>query len=94
MKSLPIYLVEVLIENKPLARDPEGETIYKDLILRSGYDSVRSVRVGKMLRLEIESVNEEDAKNLAIKLCDDLRIYNPVVHTYRVEIRGKKDEYK
>lgn len=88
---MPIYLVEVLIENKPLARDPEGETIHRELILRGGYNSVRLVRVGKLLRLEIESASEDEAKDIAIKLCNDLRIYNPVVHTYRVEIRGKKE---
>jgi len=88
---VPIYLVEVLIENKPLARDPEGETIHRELILRGGYNSVRLVRVGKLLRLEIESASEDEAKDIAIKLCNDLRIYNPVVHTYRVEIRGKKE---
>lgn len=86
---MPVYIVEILIENKPLAKDPEGETIHRDLILRGGYDSVRSVRVGKLLRLEIDSSSEEEAKNIAVKLCNDLRIYNPVVHTYRVEVRGR-----
>ncbi len=89
---MPTYIVEVLIENKPLARDPEGETIYRDLILRGGYDSVRSVRVGKLLRFEIESNSAEEAEKIAVKMCNDLRIYNPVVHTYRVEIRGTRNE--
>jgi phosphoribosylformylglycinamidine synthase subunit PurS len=37
------YLVVVTIENKEQVGDPEGETIKKDLILRSGYSKVESV---------------------------------------------------
>jgi len=30
------FTVEVVVENKPLARDPEGETIHHNLILKGG----------------------------------------------------------
>lgn len=87
---MPLYLVEILITNKPLAKDPEGETIHKDLLLRNGFSSVKRVRVGKLLMMEIEADDEESAKEIAFRACNDLRIYNPVAHTYRVEIRGVK----
>ncbi len=85
---MPIYKVEVLITNKPLAKDPEGETIHRDLLLRSGFSCVKKVRVGKLLMMDIEAGSEEEAKEKAFKACNDLRIYNPVAHTYRIEIRG------
>ncbi|MHA1589051.1 MAG: phosphoribosylformylglycinamidine synthase subunit PurS [Candidatus Njordarchaeales archaeon] len=88
---MPVYLVEILITNKPLAKDPEGETIHRDLLLRSNFSCVKKVRVGKLLMMEIEAKNEEEAKEIAFKACNDLRIYNPVAHTYRVEIRGIKE---
>ncbi|MHA1595560.1 MAG: phosphoribosylformylglycinamidine synthase subunit PurS [Candidatus Baldrarchaeia archaeon] len=85
---MPRYIVEVLIENKKTIRDPEGETICRELINKGGYDSIKSVRVGKLLRMEVEGSSEEEVKELVTRMCNDLRIYNPVVHSYRVEIRG------
>src|SRR5437667_69389 len=47
------YVVEVIVENKPLARDPEGETIHQNLILKGGYKQVTGVRAGKLLRMNV-----------------------------------------
>ena len=80
------FTVEVVIENKPLARDPEGETIHHNLILKGGYSQVTNVRAGKFLRMNVEASSEEDAKQLVQKLCDDLRIYNPAAHICRVRV--------
>ncbi len=80
------YTVEVIVENKPLARDPEGETIHRNLILKGGYNQVTNVRAGKLLRMTLEARSPEDAQQLVRKLCDDLRIYNPAAHTCQVRI--------
>lgn len=80
------YTVEVVVENKPLARDPEGETIQHNLILKGGYSQVTSVRAGKLLRMTVNAASPESARDLVKKLCDDLRIYNPAAHTCRVRI--------
>jgi phosphoribosylformylglycinamidine synthase subunit PurS len=73
------YLVVVTIENKEQVGDPEGETIKKDLILRSGYSKVESVKSAKCYNLVINTNSEEEAKKDVTKLCEELRIYNPVV---------------
>ena len=80
------FTVEVVVENKPLARDPEGETIHRNLILKGGYSQVTSVRAGKLLRMNVEARSSEDAKQLVRKLCDDLRIYNPASHICQVRV--------
>jgi len=80
------FIVEVVVENKPLARDPEGETIHHNLILKGGYSQVTNVRAGKFLRMNVEASSEEEAKQLVQKLCDDLRIYNPAAHICRVRV--------
>ena len=80
------FTVEVVVENKPLARDPEGETIHHNLILKGGYSQVTNVRAGKFLRMNVEASSEEEAKQLVQKLCDDLRIYNPAAHICRVRV--------
>ena len=80
------FTVEVVVENKPLARDPEGETIHHNLILKGGYSQVTNVRAGKLLRMSVEAGSAEDAKQLVRKLCEDLRIYNPAAHTCQVRV--------
>jgi phosphoribosylformylglycinamidine synthase len=73
------YLVVVTIENKEQVGDPEGQTIKKDLILRSGYSKVESVKSAKCYNIVINTNSEEEAKTDVTKLCEELRIYNPVV---------------
>ncbi len=82
------YTVEVIVENKPLARDPEGETIHRNLILKGGYNQVTNVRAGKLLRMNVEAGSPEDAQQLVRKLCDELRIYNPAAHVCQVRVVG------
>ncbi len=79
------YHVNVIIENKPYINDPEGETILKDLIAKGGYTTVKAVRTAKMLNITIEARDRKDAEDSVKKLCDELRIYNPVVSNCRVE---------
>ncbi len=79
------YLVSVIIENKAYINDPEGETILKDLIAKGGYSTVKAVRTAKMLNITIEARDRKDAEDTVRKLCDELRIYNPVVSNCKVE---------
>ena len=82
-----IFQVEIVISNKPQARDPEGETIIRDLIHKRGFDSVKEVRTGKTLAVKIEATDEEEARKKALSMCNDLRLYNPVAHSVVVRVR-------
>lgn len=73
------YLVVVTIENKEQVGDPEGETIKKDLIFRGGYSNVESVRSAKCYNIVINTKTGSEAKRDVTKLCEELRIYNPIV---------------
>ncbi len=73
------YLVHVAIVLKG-SRDPEGETIYQNVVLSGGFTNVSRVRSGKYLGFEVEAQNEEEAVRLVQDLCFKLRIYNPTVH--------------
>jgi phosphoribosylformylglycinamidine synthase subunit PurS len=81
-----LFVVGVVISNKESARDPEGETIFHDLVSRSKFKGVKSVRAGKFLRVEVEAKDAESAKAYVREMCDDLRIYNPAAHTLKVEV--------
>jgi phosphoribosylformylglycinamidine synthase PurS subunit len=82
----PIFSVEIVISNKPQARDPEGETIMRDLFHMSGLNIVKEVRTGKLLAVKVEAANQEEARDRVVSMCNDLRIYNPVAHSLSVRV--------
>ena len=83
---MSLYTVHVIIENKPGISDPEGETILKDLVLKGNYSSVKKIRSAKMLKFKINERNKALAEKKIQKLCDDLRIYNPMVSKITIEV--------
>ena len=83
---MSLYTVHVIIENKPGISDPEGETILKDLVLKGSYSSVKKIRSAKMLKFKISEKNKVLAEKKIQKLCDDLRIYNPMVSKITIEV--------
>ena len=86
---MPKFIVQVIIENKPYINDPEGETIHRDLVLKGGYSSVQSVRSAKMLKMVVNSKTEMNAEATVKELCQELRIFNPVVSNCTVKTTGK-----
>jgi phosphoribosylformylglycinamidine synthase PurS subunit len=82
---MPKIIVQVIIENKPYINDPEGETIHKDLVVKGGYSNVQSVRSAKMLKMVVNSKTKQDAEATVKKLCQELRIFNPVVSNCTVK---------
>jgi phosphoribosylformylglycinamidine synthase subunit PurS len=83
------FVVCVTIENKEHINDPEGETIQKDLIIKGGYSSVESVRTAKTLKIIVREKNQREAVKVVRKLCEELRIYNPVVSKCTVQSLGR-----
>lgn len=77
--GMPMFEVQVIIENKPGISDPEGATILNDLVLKGSYSSVKKIRSAKMLRFQISTTNKKAAEETVQKLCNELRIYNPMV---------------
>jgi phosphoribosylformylglycinamidine synthase len=75
---MPLFEVQVTIENKPGMNDPEGQTILNDLVLKGSYSSVKKIRSAKMLKFQVNAATKQAAQNMVKKLCDDLRIYNPI----------------
>jgi phosphoribosylformylglycinamidine synthase subunit PurS len=88
-KDVPKFIVQVIIENKPYINDPEGETIHRDLVVKGGYSNIQSVRSAKMLKMVVTSKTERDAEATVKKLCQELRIFNPVVSNCTVKSTGK-----
>ena len=88
--SIKEFNVIVTIENKSFINDPEGETIYRDLILKNKYNSIKSVRTAKVLKLIVDAKNPKEAKVRVKKMCEELRIFNPVVSNCQINIISDK----
>jgi len=78
------WIVEVVLENKPAARDPVGTVIQKDLLAKKGYEMVFNVRSGQYLRIYLKADNENNARSIVDKMCNDLRIFNPVTQNLTI----------
>ncbi|HUT82507.1 MAG TPA: phosphoribosylformylglycinamidine synthase subunit PurS [Candidatus Bathyarchaeia archaeon] len=83
---MPKFNAEVIIEGKKNARDPEGETIMRDLMMKHGYKMVSSVRSGKILKVIVEARDASEAEAICWKMVNELRIYNPVAHSCSIKI--------
>ena len=82
---MPSFKVNVIIENKPEIVDPEGDTILNDLILKDKKTSVKKVRSAKMLRFVIDSKDKTSAEKEVLGICNEFRIFNPLVSKVSVE---------
>jgi len=78
--------VHVTIENKPRISDPEGETILNDLVLRGIHKTVSKIKTAKMLKFTIKEKDKKTAQSKVQEICDDLRIYNPMVSTVTITV--------
>ena len=78
------FNIEVIIQNKEMARDPVGETIKRDLLAKKGYDMVTNVRSGQYLRFNINAENEDTAREIIEDLLNKLRIFNPVTQNFKI----------
>ena len=82
---MPSFKVNVIIENKPEIVDPEGDTILNDLILKDKKTTIKKVRSAKMLRFVIDAKSKESAEKSVLDVCNEFRIYNPLVSKVSVE---------
>ncbi|MDH3278493.1 MAG: phosphoribosylformylglycinamidine synthase subunit PurS, partial [Nitrosopumilus sp.] len=71
--------VHVIIENKPGIRDPEGETILNDLVLKGTCKTITKITTAKMLKFTINEKDKRTAESKIQSICDELRIFNPMV---------------
>ena len=76
---MPMYIVHVIIENKPNISDPEGDTILNDLVLKSKNSSIKKIRAGKILKFTVEASDKKNAEKTVENICQELRIFNPLV---------------
>ena len=78
--------VHVNIENKPGISDPEGDTILNDLVLKGTHKTVSKIKTAKMLKFTIKEKDKKTAQSKVKEICDELRIYNPMVSKVTIDV--------
>jgi len=84
---MPMYIVHVIIENKPNISDPEGDTILNDLVLKGNNSSVKKIQVGKILKFTVDATDKKMAENTIEDICQELRIFNPLVSKVMIDAK-------
>ena len=67
--------------------DPQGAALERAL-KSMGHQNVGSVRVGKLIELELESASLEEARALADRWADQL-LANPVMERYKGKVESR-----
>ena len=76
--------VNVFVTYRDGVLDPQGLTIY-EVLKQHGHDAVRNIRVGKMIEIELDDMDDEKAR-LMIEEISDKVLANPVTETFRIEL--------
>jgi phosphoribosylformylglycinamidine synthase len=83
---MPTFSVNVTIENKPGISDPEGDTILNDLVLKGSHKNISKIKTAKMLKFTIKEKDKKTAERKVQEVCDELRIYNPMVSIVTISV--------
>ena len=81
------FEVKVSIRLRPSVLDPAGEAI-KSASNKLGVQGVKTLRIGKLIELEIEANDEKEAKERIEFLCDRL-FANKVIEDYEYFLKQK-----
>ena len=78
-------VAKVYVTLKPSILDPQGRTV-KSALESLGFNGIDNVRMGKYIEVHLKSRSAASAKKAVERMCRKL-LANPVVETYRVEVR-------
>lgn len=76
------YSVEAEIMPKTGVNDPQGESVLSGLELL-GFEGVSRVRVGKVIKFQVQADSEESARSSATEMCEKL-LANPVIEEFEI----------
>ena len=78
------FQAKVLVRLRSSVLDPAGEAS-KSACQRLGIDGLKNLRIGKIIDLEIEALDEQDARK-KIELMTDRLLANPVIEDWSYEL--------
>ncbi|MCU1455430.1 MAG: phosphoribosylformylglycinamidine synthase, purS protein [Acidimicrobiales bacterium] len=81
-----LFSVQVEVRLREGIADPQGATIERSLP-QLGFDGVQGVRVGKLIRFDVEAVDEAAARAEVTDLCARF-LTNPVIEDSEIAVRA------
>jgi phosphoribosylformylglycinamidine synthase len=84
-----MWLARIHVTLKPVVNDPQGLAIQGGL-RQLGFESVRSVRAGKLLEVQLDVSGRDEAARLATEMCRKL-LANPVIEDFSFELQERAE---
>jgi phosphoribosylformylglycinamidine synthase len=81
-----LFSVQVEVRLREGVADPQGATIERSLP-HLGFDGVQGVRVGKLIRFDVEAADEGAARAEVTDLCARF-LTNPVIEDSEISLRA------
>jgi phosphoribosylformylglycinamidine synthase PurS subunit len=78
--------VTVTIDRRPEIADPEGTTVERALH-DLGFTDATSVRMDRVIHLDVDGDDPEDVKARVVEMCRQL-LANPVLEDFEIEVQG------
>ena len=75
----------VLVRPKQGILDPQGDAVQRSL-RKLGFD-VTTARVGRMIDIELEADDADDARARIERMCADL-LANPLIESFEIQVDG------
>ncbi|WP_440959397.1 phosphoribosylformylglycinamidine synthase subunit PurS [Oceanicaulis sp. LC35] len=69
---------------KPGVLDPQGQAVSNSLN-HLGFGEVAGVRQGKLIEIDLNTADAEEAQSRVAEMCDKL-LANPVIENYDIEL--------
>ncbi len=82
------FEIKVSVRLRPSVLDPAGEAI-KSASNKLGVKGINSLRIGKLIELNLEANEENEAKEKVELLCDRL-FANKVIEDYEYQLKKNK----
>jgi phosphoribosylformylglycinamidine synthase PurS subunit len=76
----------VLVRPKGGILDPQGEAVERSL-RQLGFE-VGEARVGRVIDLEVDAANAEEARTQLERMCENL-LANPLIESYEIEVEER-----
>jgi len=76
--------VRILVSFKDSVLDPQGQTV-KNALLTLGYGFVKDVRQGKVFELDLEGIDEAEARRAIPEIAHKV-LANPIIETFSWDI--------
>ena len=80
-----IFTANIYVSLKSTVSDPQGTTV-SGALSQLGFDSVKNVRVGKNITLDIDKPSKEEAESAVSNMCEQL-LANTVIEEYSFEFQ-------